>query len=225
MEEQSKLLAPVKKIFLGVMVFTISGLVYSIVAPIEFFDKGGVGAIVSVYCSLTALTIGYILALAGTIDLQKEAGDPAKKAICLIKTGFIALIAANIFEMVGEVREMAPAIFITVGAVASTILNVVAAIIFLIGYCSLKKEKFFNKEIRCGFSILFSGALVMLTGSLFGSVKYLFGPVGLLGNCEDGSPALFCVLYAILWAALVFAGFIMALLGWNKVKRGAVKSY
>jgi hypothetical protein len=219
MEERSKLLAPVKKIFLGVIVYVIAGMVYSIVAPMESLDEESVGAIVSVYCSLTALAIGYALALVGTVDFQKEVSDSAKKAVYLIKTGFIIFIVAAIFEMIGEVREMKPDIIITVGAITTIVLNIAAPIVFLIGYCNLKKENFFNKEIRKGFSILFSASLVMLVGYLL----RLTGSV-LSKGCEDVS-SVYCIIVIVLWAVFIFAGFIMTLLGWNKVKRGAVKSY
>jgi hypothetical protein len=198
MEINPKYLTPVKKIFLGVLIYVIAGLIYSVVNPLHSLKLGWIVAVESFYyTTVAAIVVGCVFALIGLNGFKNVVENADQKAAKLVYTGYIIFLAS---------------VFLNITFISEWVIDVfalVSAIILIIGYSKLKKSEILNKEMKDGFSILFLAAVFILIGACFNLI-----------------PVAGKILWATksLWAIFNFSSLIITLIGWNKVKRGAVKA-
>ena len=216
MEINQKFLTPVKKIFLGVLIYVIAGLIYSVVNPLMLFGGGAV--VKSFYYTATAaIVVGYVFAFIGLNDFKNVTEDADRKAVELIRTGYIFLAASVLLKSV----------LFNCTLTSEWIVDpfvLVSAIMLVIGYSKLSKSGVFNKAMKDGFSILFLATVFILVSACFDFIPFT-GKILRATFNFSGCPSSECdIVSEVLWAIFNFSGLIITLIGWNKVKRGAVKA-
>ena len=188
-----------KKIFYGILLYSIAGILYGIFDPINSlvgtgnmissFAGGGSmpgGGFISTLCNLllAAIIIGYILAFLGLTGFKKILGTEDASAIGKVRTAFIlAIIAAGVD-------------FIPLMGWAAGIINIIAFILMLLGYAALKKSTTFPELARKGASTLFIALILLLIGALISFIPFI-------GSIING--------------VLGIIAYIMTLVGWKKI--------
>ncbi|MDR0756795.1 MAG: hypothetical protein LBF85_03005 [Tannerella sp.] len=188
-------------IFNGILLYSIAGILHSIVDPIEsimsaantfspFAGGGnvpGADGLSNFLLLLTAAIIGgyvmYMLGLGRFAEIL-DAGDSA--AVRKIRTGVI-------LGMVGEVMTQFP----LVGWLIGGIINIVAFILMMTGYSALKSSPTFPAAARSGAGKLFASQILLIIGTLLGWIPFI-------GGVFEG--------------ILDLVAFILLLVGWAAIK-------
>jgi hypothetical protein len=187
---ENTLSTSVKKIFFGVLIFVIAGLIYSVTD--HTFALLIVWLKILNYVALGGIIVGYVFTFIGLSGFKNAAqNDADKKSIGLVRTAYILLVLSAGID------------FIPLMGWVAGILSLISAIVLLMGYSKLRKSVVFNRKMLGGFSILFIAAILILVGEGLDFIP-------LVGN--------------ILWAIFNFVGLVVTLIGWNKVKGGAVRA-
>jgi hypothetical protein len=195
-----------KKIFNGILLFSLAWIAYGIFDPIESlvsgFDtmssvasafsgttlpsSGAAGTILSIvtYLLLAGIGFGCILTIKGLGNFSKMLDAPDAKAIGTLRTGFI-------IALIGVALNILPFIPDIVG----DILYLVAVILMLVGYNGLKGSASFAGQN--GASILFIAMILILVGWVLDFIPFI-------GDWID--------------ALLTVIAYIMTLVGWSKIK-------
>jgi hypothetical protein len=187
-------------VFYGILLYSIAGILNSIISPIESFYSGldtlssfGTGEGLSGSNALTVFTYllsigiiaGYIMFLLGLNGFARilEPNDGA--AVGKIRTGVIlGLIATGVG-------------FIPFTGWIVGIINIVAFILMLIGYSTLKSSQTFPVGARKGAGTLFTAQILLLIGAVIGLIP-------LVGGIVEG--------------ILDLIAFILVFVGWAAIK-------
>ncbi|MDR1863996.1 MAG: hypothetical protein LBR08_00300 [Bacteroidales bacterium] len=188
------------KIFKGILLFSLAGIVYSIVDPIESL-VGTVDTLSSVsggggvagsgvlsfisYALLALIAIGYVLTLMGLGGFRNVLSDVDSDAVGKIRMGFIlALVAVGVdfFPLTGWI----------VG-----VLNIIAFILMLVGYSALKESGSFPTQARGGAFTLFVAMILLIVGEVLDFIP-------LVGDYFN--------------ALFHLVSYILLLMGWAKIK-------
>jgi hypothetical protein len=193
-----------KKIFNGILLFSIAWVFYGIFEPIESLvsgidtlasfsgasnPTGGAGTVLStiVYLLLIGIGWGYVLTIVGLRHFGNMLEEADKKAVGSLRTAFIlALIAVGLD-------------FIPLPGIISDILYLIAIILMLMGYNQLKASSTFPGGK--GASTLFVAMILIVVG-------WVLDFIPLIGDWME--------------ALLRIIAYIMTLVGWNKIKNAAV---
>ncbi|MDR3094629.1 MAG: hypothetical protein LBU62_08335 [Bacteroidales bacterium] len=188
------------KIFRGILLASLAGIVYSIVDPIEswigaadmlssFGGGGGVGGsgILSFisYALMAGIIIGYVLILMGLGGFKEVLDGSDSAAVGRLRIGFILGIIAIGVD------------FIPLLGWAAGVLNIIAFVLLLLGYSALKSSATFPTQARSGASTLFVAAILMVVGEVLDYIP-------IIGD--------------FISAVLSLVAFILVLVGWNKIK-------
>jgi hypothetical protein len=195
MVEKSKFLMPVKKIFLGVMLYVIAGLIFSVVSPLHSLTVFGPVVWIFYHTCLATIMVGYIFTFIGLNGFKSAVAEADAKIVGIVCTSYILLVIAAGINCISGIEWVAG------------ILALISAILLMVGYGKLKKSQTFNKEMKGGFSILFLAAILVFIAEILGLIFCWLSGVGI-----------------ILWSIFNFPAMIITLIGWNKVKRGALKA-
>ncbi|MDR2358866.1 MAG: hypothetical protein LBD87_03575 [Prevotellaceae bacterium] len=194
-----------KKIFNGILLFSLAWIVYGILSPIEslfsgigtlasFSDTpdpmGGAGTTLSiiVYLLLAGIGVGYILTIVGLGKFRTilEAADG--KAIGSVRTAFILALVAVVLDYLPFIP-----------GIIGGIVYLIAVILLLVGYGKLKDSSTFPGSK--GATVLFIAMILIIVG-------WVLDFIPLVGDWLD--------------AVLTIIAYIMTLSGWNKIKNAAV---
>jgi len=188
-----------KKIFNGILLYSLGGIAYGILDPIDSLMSAGEmvgvtsgGGIISTLCYilLAAIIIGYVLTFLGLTGFRKILELNDATAIGKVRTAFIlAIIAAGVS-------------FIPLMGWAAGILNIIAFILMLLGYSALKTSTTFPELARKGASTLFVALILLLVGAIIGFIPFVGG---------------------IIEGVLSIIAYIMTLLGWKKIVNAATQ--
>ena len=194
-----------KKIFNGILLYSIAGILYGIFDPIESLTSTvssissyagagsmpGSGLISTIcYALLVAIIFGYVLTFLGLTGFRTILETNDANAIGKVRTAFIlAIIAAGVG-------------FIPLMGWVGGILNIVAFILMLLGYSALKSSSTFPELGRKGASTLFVALILLLVGVVVGFIPFIGG---------------------IFNGILSIIAYIMTLLGWKKIVSAAVE--
>jgi hypothetical protein len=205
--EESKLLAPSKKIFLGVLIYVIAGLIYSVVDPYiaglkkitELALSNNVHITIPLFpriikwIALAGIICGYVFTFMGLNDFKAVSAKSEAKAVGLIRLGYILFVIAAAINYI-DVSFMNR---------SGTILATLAPVFLIMSYSKLKNAEVYKKNMKSGFSVLLLAAIITFVGE------------GL-----DFIPAIGSILRAI----CIVPALVITLIGWDKIKRGAVKA-
>ncbi|MDR2120322.1 MAG: hypothetical protein LBP64_05540 [Tannerella sp.] len=183
-------------IFNGILLYSIAGVLKSIVDPIESLMSivGSVSGGNDVADGLTAFTYllsagiigGYVLYLLGLNSFGEilEANDSA--SVGKIRTGVI-------LGLVGIVLGLLP----LAGWILGGIANIIAFIMMMTGYSALKNSQTFPARARRGAGTLYTSQILLIIGVVLGWIPVLGGVFeGILG----------------------LIAFILVLSGWSTIK-------
>ena len=183
-----------KKIFYGILMYSIAGILHGILDPISslesavsmFSGSSGGGLIGTIcYILMAAIIVGYVLTFLGLSGFRKILEEEDASSIGKVRMAFIlAIIAAGVG-------------FIPLDWV-SGILNIIAFILMLLGYSALKKSTTFPEMARKGASTLFIALILLLVGTLIGFIP-------LVGSIIKG--------------VLSIIAYIMTFVGWKKIAK------
>jgi hypothetical protein len=196
-------------IFYGVMIFSLTGIVNSILSPIENAISGvsalknmgsgnfggGSGGILSLivdWIAPVAIIVGYVLYLIGLSGFKKLLGGSDGSDVGKIYTGVI-------LALIGIVAAWIPVI----GGVAGGILGIIGFILAMLGYSGLKSSVSFPEDARKGASKLFTAQILLIIG-------WFIGLIPLVGGFIE--------------AVLGIIAFILILNGWAKIKNVQVET-
>jgi hypothetical protein len=190
-----------KKIFNGILLFSLAWIAYGIFDPIESLfsgldtlasfagassPAGATGTILSIvtYLLLAGIGFGCILTIKGLGNFSKMLDAPEAKATGTLRTGFI-------LALIGVALDIVPFI----PGIIGDILYLVAVILMLVGYNGLKGSASFAGQN--GASILFIAMILILVGWVVDFIPFI-------GDWID--------------ALLTVIAYIMTLVGWSKIK-------
>jgi hypothetical protein len=142
-----------KKVFNGILLFVLSGIVYNILSPIEsLLGMTDVGDTLSIICKLLLVGIiaGYVLTLLGLSNFATILEDADGAAIRKVRLAFILVLISTGLE------------FVPLLGIVCTVLYIVAYIIMLQGYSALKKSPTFPATKAA--STLFTAMILLLIG-------------------------------------------------------------
>ncbi len=192
---------PTKAIFNGVLLYSLAGVLYSIIKPISSLAStasslssmkggssggGGVSALSIIsYVMLAGIIVGYFLYMQGLGEFGKILEPADSSAIGKVST-------AVILVMIGCVLAFIPFI----GWIGG-ILNLIAYILMLMGYSALKSSTTFPEMARSGASLLFVSMILLLVGVVIGFIPIVGGFIAMVLN---------------------IIAFILVLVGWSKIK-------
>ncbi len=173
------------KIFTGVMLFSLAGIVGAIISAIALISgsMGGVFAITLLVAIATIL--GYILYLIGLGNFKNILSGTDSAAISRVWL-------AAILSIVGVIIGLIP----VAGAIISTIIAIIAYILNVMAFSSLKNSVTFPAQAKSGASKLFTAYILYLIGGIC-TLTIVLAPVGGILN---------------------LIAFIMILIGWNNIK-------
>lgn len=187
------------KIFSGVLLFSLSGIVGGLFAVILALS-GSLGAalwmIIGVLTGIATI-LGYVLYLMGLGELQGILQGEDASAIGKVKLAAILLI---IGACVSVLFSIVPLLGTIVGSIISGILNIVGCILCVMAFAQLKKSTTFPATALSGVSKLYVAYLLNLIG------------YGLM----------LTVILAVVAPILNLVAFIMILIGWAGVKNAQV---
>ena len=185
------------KIFSGVLLFSLSGIVGGLFAVILALS-GSLGAALWIgVLTGTATILGYVLYLMGLGELQGILQGEDASAIGKVKLAAILLI---IGACVSVLFSIVPLLGTIVGSIISGILNIVGCILCVMAFAQLKKSTTFPATALSGVSKLYVAYLLNLIG------------YGLM----------LTVILAVVAPILNLVAFIMILIGWAGVKNAQV---
>lgn len=185
------------KIFSGVLLFSLSGIVGGLFAVILALS-GSLGAALWIGVLTGIATIlGYVLYLMGLGELQGILQGEDASAIAKVKLAAILLI---IGACVSVLFSIVPLFGTIVGSIISGILNLVGCILCVMAFAQLKKSTTFPATALSGVSKLYVAYLLNLIG------------YGLM----------LTVILAVVAPILNLVAFIMILIGWAGVKSAQV---
>ena len=185
------------KIFSGVLLFSLSGIVGGLFAVILALS-GSLGAALWIGVLTGIATIlGYVLYLMGLGELQGILQGEDASAIGKVKLAAILLI---IGACVSVLYSIVPLLGTIVGSIISGILNIVGCILCVMAFAQLKKSTTFPATALSGVSKLYVAYLLNLIG------------YGLM----------LTVILAVVAPILNLVAFIMILIGWAGVKNAQV---
>ena len=190
-----------KSIYQGVLLYQIGNVLYSIVSPINsmgnsvgnmmsFASTGsismgpGVGDII-LYLLLAAIIVGYVLFLIGLGKWAPMLAAGDAKSVKQIRTGVI-------LGLIGAACG-----FIPFFGWAGGILNIIAFIMMLLGYNSLKGSTTFPAMAASGAGKLFMAMILTLVGVVVGWIPLVGGFIEMI---------------------LMIIAFFMTLSGWAMIK-------
>jgi hypothetical protein len=193
-----------KKIFNGILLFSIAWIVYGIFEPIESLfsgigtlasfsgasdPTGGAGTVLSIitYLLLIGIGLGYILTIVGLGHFGTVLEDADKKAVGSVRTAFILALIAVALD------------FLPLPGIIGDILYLIAIILMLVGYSKLKKSPTFPGGH--GASTLFVAMILIVVGWGLDFIPFI-------GDWIE--------------SLLTIIAYIMTLVGWNKIKNAAV---
>jgi hypothetical protein len=202
--------AKTKKIFNGILLFSLAWIAYGIFEPIESlfsFASSGLnvmGAVTGVstpslgvsgtvltiitYLLLAGIGYGCVLTIAALGSFSAILDDGDESAVLTVRTGFIIALAAVVLDMIPFIPGI-------IGDIA----YFVAILLMLMGYNNLKgSTTFAGKD---GASILFVAMLLLLIG-------WVLDFIPLVGDWIE--------------AILTIVAYIMTLVGWSKIKNAAI---
>lgn len=141
------------KVFNGVLLFSLSGIVGGIVAAIAAFS-GSLGAAlwVAVLAGLATI-LGYVLYIMGLGQFQSVLEPQDAAAVSKVKTAAILLI---IGAGVSIILSLVPFLGTVVGSIISGILNIIGCILCVMAFSTLKKSTTFPASARGGVSSLYT---------------------------------------------------------------------
>jgi uncharacterized membrane protein len=194
-------------IFYGILLYSIAGIVSSIVDPIESvisgvssifsyaggYDSGPNFLTVFSYLLQVGIIGGFIMFLLGLGGFRQilETNDAA--AVGKIRTGVILGLIASVIDFIP-----------LIGWLIAGIINIVAFILMLSGYSSLKNSPTFPNNARRGAGQLFTSQVLLLIGGIIG---VLLGWIPILG-----------IVISIFKGILGIIAFILLLSGWAVIK-------
>ena len=185
------------KIFSGVLLFSLSGIVGGLFAVILALS-GSLGAALWIGVLTGIATIlGYVLYLMGLGELQGILQGEDASAIGKVKLAAILLI---IGACVSVLFSIVPLLGTIVGSIISGILNIVGCILCVMAFAQLKKSTTFPATALSGVSKLY--------------VAYLLNLI-----CYG---LMLTVILAVVAPILNLVAFIMILIGWAGVKNAQV---
>jgi uncharacterized membrane protein len=193
-----------KKIFNGILLFSIAWIAYGIFEPIESLfsgigtlasfsgasdPTGGAGTALSIitYLLLIGIGLGYILTIVGLGNFGNILDEADKKAVGSVRTAFILALIAVVLD------------FLPLPGIIGGIVYLIAVILMLVGYGKLKKSSSFPGGK--GASTLFVAMILIVVG-------WVLDFIPLIGDWME--------------ALLTIIAYIMTLVGWNKIKNAAV---
>jgi uncharacterized membrane protein len=193
-----------KKIFNGILLFSLAWIAYGIFDPIESLvsgvdtlaslagsssPTGTTGTILSIitYILLIGIGLGYVLTIVGLRGFCNILDEADKKAIGLVRTAFILALIAVVLDIL-------PLIPWIIG----DIVYLVALILMLVGYIDLKKSTTFAGQ--SGASTLFVAMLLLVIG-------WVLDFIPLIGDWIE--------------SILTIIAYILTLVGWSKIKNAA----
>ncbi|MDR3287274.1 MAG: hypothetical protein LBT27_07520 [Prevotellaceae bacterium] len=192
-----------KKIYTGVLLYSLLGILYAIISPVisliggvaDFANKAGAEVSVSGldifnYILLAGIIIGYLLFFVGLTNFAQILESKDGKAVLGVRNGAILMILASICPLIG------------LPDILGAIINIVGFILMLLGYSSLKNSATFPSNARVGASNLFTAMILSLIGAIIGIIPLVGGFVN---------------------AILSLIAFILVLSGWAKIKNTATK--
>lgn len=181
------------KIFNGVLLFSLAGIVGGIFAAIAALSGSVGGALwIGVLTGIAAI-LGYVLYIMGLGELQSMLKGEDASSISKVKTAAILLI---IGAAVSVIFAIVPFVGVIVGSIISGILNLIGCILCVLAFSALKKSTTFPESARGGVSQLFTAYVLYL-------VNY-----GLL----------LTVILAVVAPIISLIAFIMMIIGWANVK-------
>ena len=188
-----------KKIYQGVLIYSICGVLDSIISPIvsltgkasaiASFAGGGSGGFSGIFSAENILPlliiVGYIMYLLGLNEFKKilPAGDSS--SVGKILTATILVIVAmfiGFLPLMGWVKG---------------ILSIIAFILMIIGYSNLKDSGTFPEMARKGASKLFTAMILSLVGVVIGFIPLVGGFIKMV---------------------LLIVAFFMIFSGWKHIK-------
>ena len=188
-----------KKIFTGVLVYSVAGVIHSVVEPINSLMSGlssvasfasggqesfGGGLQIFMYLLLAAIVGGYFLYFTGLTSFAKILEEEDANAVIRIRLGALlmmiaALVSAFLWGLLGG------------------IVYLIGFVLMMLGFSHLKKSTSFPEKARVGASRLFLAMVLAIVGAVIGLIPF----VG-----------------AIIEALLSIVSFIFVLMGWVAIK-------
>lgn len=181
------------KVFNGVLLFSLSGIVGGIIAAIAAFS-GSMGAAlwIGVLAGLAGI-LGYVLYIMGLGQFQSILEPQDAAAVSKVKTAAILLI---IGAGVSIILSVVPFLGAVVGGIISGILNIIGCILSVMAFSALKKSTTFPAGARGGVSNLYLAYLLNLIGYIL----------------------MITVILVVVTPILNLIAFILILIGWWNVK-------
>ncbi|MDR1672226.1 MAG: hypothetical protein LBS09_01995 [Bacteroidales bacterium] len=194
-----------KKVFNGILLFSLAWIAYGIFSPIESLFSGvstlssfagspdvtgGAGTVLSIiiYLLLIGIGVGYVLTIIGLKKFSAILESADGKAVSSVRTAFILALIAVVLD----VLPLIPGII-------GDILYLIAIILMLVGYSTLKgSSTFAGKD---GASTLFVAMILILVGWVLDFIPFV-------GDWIE--------------AVLTIVAYILTLVGWGKIKNAAV---
>lgn len=152
-----------KAIFNGVLLYSLSGILYAILHPISkagralSFVSGTSGfSGLSTFCNLllVCILIGYIIYLSGLSGFGKILPSSDSESVKKVFKSVILVIVAEIFG------------FIPLLGWIGGILRIISFIFMLMGYSALKNSTTFPKRACSGASKLFTSMILLFIGGI-----------------------------------------------------------
>ncbi|MDR2292542.1 MAG: hypothetical protein LBE11_03610 [Prevotellaceae bacterium] len=168
-----------KKIFLGVLLYSIANVLYLIVDPISsltsFVDSVGTFAVGSspvsgiavffdilTYLLLIGIAGGYVLFLLGLTNFSKILEMSDRNAVESVRNGAIVMIVGAVVDVL-------------IWGFIGLIIYIVGFILMIMGYSKLKNSPTFPQKARNGASKLFTAMLLSLIGAILGLIPLIGG--------------------------------------------------
>ncbi|MDR2585987.1 MAG: hypothetical protein LBC84_07205 [Prevotellaceae bacterium] len=196
-------------IFNGVLLYSLGGILHPIFNFINStastvntlssfaqgnFSSGGPSAL-SIICKIliAAIILGYYLYLKGLSDFAKILDSTDSTAVGTIRSATIVILIGWVLSFVFGFLPFVG----FVGRLISGILCLIAYIMMLQGYSTLKKSSTFPEQARKGASSLFTAIVLLLCAIIIGLIPLIGGIPSMILN---------------------IIAFIMVLSGWAKIK-------
>lgn len=194
-----------KKIFNGILLFSLSWIAYGIIEPVKSLSSGldtlafladtssptgGVSTTLSIitYLLLIGIGVGYILTIAGLGKFGAILEEADKKAICSVRTAFILALIAVVLNALPLIP-----------GIVGDIVYLIAVILLLTGYGKLKGSSTFAGG--SGASTLFVAVILILVG-------WVLDFIPLVGDWIE--------------SLLTVIAYILTLVGWKSIKNAVV---
>jgi hypothetical protein len=198
-----------KKVFNGILLFSLAWIAYGIFEPIESLysfassglnmlgsisgvstpSLGATGTILTIitYALLIGIGYGCIRAISGLGGFSTILDEADEKAVLSLRTGFILVLAAVVLDMIPFIPGL-----------IGDIVYLIATILMLLGYNNLKNSSTFVG--KAGTSILFVAMILILVGWVLDFIPFA-------GDWIE--------------ALLTIVVYILTLVGWSKIKNAA----